>query len=516
MLAMDEKAQIRHAVLVEGKSRRQVARETGYSRNTIRKMVEDSDRPQYRQSQPRPHRVLGPYTALLERWVQEDAEKAKKQRRTTVRMYQLLKQGAEDLPAYTGAESTLRAYVGRLRRKAKHKVYIPLAYAPGETGQVDFGEAEVSIGGQRHIVHLFLCWLGYSGATFVQAYPGETQEVFLAGHVAAFEFFGGIPQAIWYDNLTNAVQKVLKGHHREEQASFLSFRTHYLFRAEFCNVASGWEKGGVEGRVGYVRRNWLIGAADFASWEELNRYLREQCQQDQARRLRGRSETIGERLQQEQAQLRPLPDQPYRCCKTVPVQANSLALVTFATNRYSVPVEAAHEALTLRVFAERVEISTQREVIAIHARCWQREQDILNPHHYLSLLAQRPRAFHHAQVIRQWRQSWPAIFDRYWQALQQRDDTTHATRCFIEILQLGGDAPGAAPEALLAETLEEALARHCFTVTGVRELLRRRTEPTPPLPAQLSAYPHLAEIQVTPPNLQQFNQLLPQMGGATS
>lgn len=509
MLAMDAKAQIRHAVLVEGKSRRQVARETGYSRNTIRKLVQDSERPKYRLSQPRPHPVLGPYKALLERWVQEDAEKPKKQRRTTVRMYQLLKQGAEGLPAYKGAESTLRAYVGRLRRKARHKVYIPLAYAPGETGQVDFGEAEVSMGGQPVIAHLFLCWLGYSGATFVQAYPGETQEVLFAGHVAAFEFFGGVPQEIWYDNLTSTVQKVLKGPRREEQESFLSFRTHYLFRAEFCNVASGWEKGGVEGRVGYVRRNWLIGAPSFASWEELNRYLAEQCCREQERRLRGRSERIGERLQQEQAQLRPLPERPYPCCKTVAVRANPLLLVSFATNRYSVPVEVAHEALTLCAYVERIEISTGREVVATHPRCWQREQDILNPYHYLSLLAQRPRAFHHAQAIRQWRQNWPAIFDLYFQSLKQRNETTQATRRFIEILQLGHTYP----ESLLAKTLEEALARHCFTVSGVRELLRRRMEPNPPKPSQLAAYPHLAEIQVMPPNLQQFDQLLPQMGG---
>ena len=507
MFAMDEKAQIRYAVLVEGKSRRQVARETGYSRNTIRKMINDSNRPRYRLTEPRPYPVLGPYKVLLDGWVKEDAQKPKKQRRTTVRMYQLLKEGY----GYAGAESTLRAYVGRLRRKAKQKVYIALAYEPGETAQVDFGEATVTIAGQLVTVHLFLYWLGYSGATFVQAYPGETQEIFFAGHVAAFEFLGGVPQEIWYDNLTNAVQKVLKGHRREEQESFISFRTHYLFRAEFCNVASGWEKGGVEGRVGYVRRNWLIGASEFASWEELNRYLRQQCRRDQERRLRGRPESIGVRLQQEQAHLRPLPAHPYPCCKTVPVRANPLSLVTFATNRYSVPVESAHEALTLRAYVERIEISTQTEMVASHARCWGREQDILNPHHYLSLLAQRPRAFHHAQAIRQWRQTWPAVFDIYWQTLQQRYETTQATKHFIDVLLLGRTHP----EAILATTLEEALERQCFTPAGVRELLRRRTESTPPLPAQLSAYPHLAEIQVTPPNLQQFNQLLPHMGGET-
>ena len=167
-------------------------------------------------------------------------------------------------------------------------------------------------------------WLGYSGATYVQAYPGETQEVFFAGHVAAFEFFGGVPQALWYDNLSNAVQKVLKGWEREEQESFISFRSHYLFKAEFCNVASGWEKGGVEGRVGYVRRNWLIGAGEFASWEALNEELRQQCQSEQAAHaLPRRSESIGARLQEEQAALRSLPVRPYPCCQNGGRQSQS-------------------------------------------------------------------------------------------------------------------------------------------------------------------------------------------------
>ncbi len=263
MLKMDEKAAIRQAVLVEGKSQRQVAQETGHSRNTIRKMVADSEKPRYGPRQVRTSPVLGPYQEILARWVEEDEKKPKKQRRTTVRMCALLREGY----GYEGAESTLRRYVGKLRRKKRHKVYIPLAYAAGETAQVDFGEAEVVVEGKQVTAQLFVMWLGYSGAVFVQAYPAASQEVFFAGHVAAFEFFGGVSQEIWYDNLKNAVEKVLKGRGREEQESFTSFRSHYLFQSEFCNVRSGWEKGGVEGKVGYSRRNWLIGAPPFESWE---------------------------------------------------------------------------------------------------------------------------------------------------------------------------------------------------------------------------------------------------------
>ena len=508
MLTMDEKAAIRHAVLVKGKSRRQVAREMGCSRNTVRKMLVDSSQPKYELRQARRSPVLGPYKSLLERWVEEDAKKPKKKRRTASRMYQLLKEEH----GYQGSEPTVRVYVGKLRCKANHKVYVSLAYEPGETGQVDFGEAEVTIAGRQETAHLFLMWLGYSGATLVQAYPAETQEIFFAGHVAAFDFFGGVPQEIWYDNLTNAVQKVLKGSRREEQDSFVSFRTHYLFQAEFCNPASGWEKGGVEGRVGYARRNWLIGAGDFESWEALNAYLRERCRQDQGRQLRGRAETIGARLQEEQAALRPLPERPYRCCKTIPVKANQLSLVSFGTNRYSVPTEKADEALTLRAYVDRIEVSCGLEVVAVHARCWQREQDLLNPQHYLSLLARRPRAFAHARAIREWRQGWPAIFDIYFDLLKQRYATAEATRHFVEVLKLSEHSG----EAQLAIALEQAVERQCLQVADVRELLRRLSEDDAPFPARLTDHPQLAELQVKPPDLNRFNRLLTWMGGGTS
>ena len=122
-------------------------------------------------------------------------------------------------------------------------------------------------------------------------------------------------------------------------------------------MRAGWEKGGVEGRVGYVRRNWLIPVVEFESWSALNAYLRRQCEGELSRRLRGREESISQRLESERGQLRPLPPRPYPCCKVVPVCANTLSLVTFATNRYSVPVGHAHEKLLLRAYVDRIEIS---------------------------------------------------------------------------------------------------------------------------------------------------------------
>lgn len=502
---MDRKAKIRYEILVAGKSQRQVAKELGCSRNTVSRMLEDSQIPKYTLTEPRPRPILGPHQQLLEKWVEEDKGKPKKKRRTAKRMYDILWKEY----GYQGAESTLRWYVGQLRKKARQKLYIPLAYEPGETAQVDFGEAEVIIAGKSVIAQLFVIWLGYSGATFVQAYPAATQEVFFTGHVAGFEFFGGVAREIWYDNLKIAVHKVLRGRNRKEQDEFVSFRSHYLYQAEFCNVQAGWEKGGVEGRVGYTRRNWLVPVQEFESWSALNSYLRQRCAEELARRLRGREESIGQRLEQERDCFLPLPAHSYPCCKVVPVRANTLSLVTFKTNRYSVPVEHAHEKLLLRAYVERIEISNGRKVVATHPRCWEREQDILNPYHYLPLLAKRPRAFAHAQAIRQWRESWPPVFDTYYAALKQRLDGSAATKQFIAILQLGQTYP----ESLLAEALQEALNGYCFSLAGVQELARRLAEPEPPTDTSLANYPELAHIEVAHPDLQQFNRLLAHYGG---
>jgi len=502
---MDQKAEIRHMVLVEGKSQRQVARATGHSRNTIKKMLVNAEVPRYEKKARRTAPILGPYKELLATWVEEDRNKVKKERRTAVRMHQLLK----EQHGYTGAESSLRAYVGKLRKKSRNKVYVPLAYEPGETAQVDFGEGVVEMGGKPVKVQLFLMWLGYSGAVFVQAYPAQTQEVFFAGHVAAFTFFGGVPRELWYDNLKNAVQKLLRGRNRKEQDSFISFRSHHLFQAEYCNPSSGWEKGGVEGKVGYSRRNWLIGARGFEDWDDLNDYLRQQCEVEQQRTLKGRNESIGARLATERAQFLPLPA-PYPCCKTVTVKANKLSLVNFASNRYSIPVAHAHEALTLRAYVDRIEISNGSEMIARHRRCWERDQDILQPQHYLALLAQRPRAFAHAQAMREWRQTWPDVFDVIYARLKERYEPAQATRLFIAILQLTETYS----EKALALALEEALAYGCLQPSCIQELLRRRQEGASPAPLPLQNHAHLADIQVSFPAVGQYDQLLSHWGGA--
>jgi hypothetical protein len=186
------------------------------------------------------------------------------------------------------------------------------------------------------------------------------------------------------------------------------------------------------------------------------------------------------------------------------VQANHLALVSFATNRYSVPTNHAHERLLLHAYPDHIEIANAQTTVARHARCWGREQDILDPRHYLALLERRPRALEQAKPIRRWRETWPQVFETYLAALKESRPGSDATQVFVRILRLCEDHS----ETVVAEALSQALAAHCYTYEGVRELVRRVAQPAPPPAADLSTRPQLATVHVPPPNLNQFNQLL--------
>lgn len=504
MITVEEKETIRRAHLVEGKSIRQIQREMGYHRKTIRKALENGEVPQYKRVGERKRPVLGVVAGIIEQWLAADETKPPKQRHTAKRIYERL--CAEY--GFEGAESTVRHYVSQRRKGAKRTVFIPLGYQPGEMAQVDFGEAQVVIGGQPVTAHLFCLRLCYSKQSFVLALPTQAQEAFFQGHVAAFAFLGGVPKVLVYDNLKAAVKTILEGRNREEQTAFIGLRSHYLFASRFCTPGEGHEKGLVEGLVGYARRNWLVPIPSFADWNACNAYLATKCQAEQTRQLRGMTATIGAAFAHEQPALLPLPAHPYPCCTRRPARANAFGLVTFQTNRYSVPTDHVHEALWIHAYVDRLEISNGQRVIAVHARSYGREEERLNPLHYLRLLEERPGAWEQARPLLNWRTTWPAIYDQYLAVLRQQLPGNQAIREFVRILHLHQDYA----ETAIVAALQEALVRHCYTVAGVKQLLQRTTEPPPSPPVTGQTWPALTPVAW--PALQRFDALFDHLGGA--
>ena len=428
MLKVDQKEQIRRAFFIEGKGIRQIARERHHDRRTVRAAIRDGSPPHYKLSRPRTRPVLGRFVAIIDQWLAEDEFSPIKQRHTSRRIYHRL----IEEHGYSGGESTVREYVHKHRTRQR-PVFIPLAYDPGMDAQVDFGESRVIMKGRPLTVQLFVGRLCFSKIPFLVASPNQQQEALFEGHEKAFDFFGGVPRTIWYDRLSQAVRRALPGHKPQEQEAFIAFRSHHLFESRFCNPREAHEKGLVENLVGYARRNFLVPVPEVDSFQELNDLLRQRCLAEARRRLRGETQTIGELWEQERPQLLTLPAHPFPCCRTVPVRPNRLSMVTFQTNRYSIPVEHADDSLLLRAFVDRVEITDGTRVIATHERCYGREQDILDVFHYLPLLKERPGAFDHAKPLKMWTR--PAVMDRYLARLRERMSHRAATMEFLRVME---------------------------------------------------------------------------------
>ena len=476
MLNVDQKEQIRRAFFIEGKSIRKIARERHHDRRTVRAAIRDAGPSRYKLTEPRSRPVLGPYVAMIEEWLAKDQISPPKQHHTSRRIYHRL----VEEHGYTGGESTVRDYVHNHRARQR-PVFIPLAYEPGEDAQVDFGEAMVIMKGRPLTVQLFVGRLCFSKIPFLTASPNQQQEALFEGHDKAFDFFGGVPHTVWYDRMSQAVKKALPGQRPEEQEAFIAFRSHYLFESRFCNPREAHEKGLVENLVGYSRRNYMVPVPEVNSFQELNDLLRQRCLAEAGRRLRGETETIGEMWKQERPDLLPLPAHPFPCCRTVPVRPNRLSMVTFQTNRYSVPVEHASGVLLLRAFVDRVEITDGTKVVAIHERCYGREQDILDVFHYLPLLKQRPGAFDHAKPLKMW--AHPAILDRYLARLRERLSYRAATMEFLRVMEL------CVTHSLdeVAVAVEQAMTLGSLGAGTVAYLLRANRTPREPVAVLVSA-----------------------------
>src|SRR3954447_19253103 len=227
---MDNWAEIRRRVLVDGLSKRAACRQYDIHWDTLQKILEHPEPPGYRRTAPRPRPKLDPFLGVIHRILQDDKKAPKKQRHTTRRIFERLR----DEHGYQGGLSIVKEAVAAWRTRSA-EVFVPLAHPPGEA-QVDFGEAEITLDGRPTKVALFVMTLPYSDATFVCAFPREGTEAFLEGHVRAFAFFGGVPRRISYDNLKIAVAKIPGGRRRKLTDAFPRLRSHHLFEAHFCRV----------------------------------------------------------------------------------------------------------------------------------------------------------------------------------------------------------------------------------------------------------------------------------------
>lgn len=455
---------------VEGLSQRQIAKKLGISRNTVSKYLKQHEAPTTihrqvsygtKEYSDETKRVL----PIIDEWLENDRKHWVKQKHTAARIYRRLVNEYD----FKGSESNIRKVVAKRRKKLK-EVFIPLEFQFGHQFQFDWGEADIILQGRTQRVFLFCIQLSASRVRFARAYLHAKQEAFLDGFVHAFEFFGGVPTEGLFDNLKTAVEKILQGRDRLEQEAFLALQAHYLFKAEFCNVRSGNEKGRVEGTVGYVRRNALVPLPEVQSMDELNDYLWEWCLKDTEHKIvPNTKETVAQMWEKEKAYLHPLPDQKFEACKLVSCKVNKTSLITIETNQYSVPCRYVDQAVWAKIFVDRVIVVAQNQVIAQHDRSYNRYQMYTVLDHYLEALIKKPRAIRDAHAFRS--SDIPEVFRRFQRKMREQEGS-EGDKKFIRLLLLHRELG----MEKLTQALKEAEQKQVFRYEMIHDIIQKLTE----------------------------------------
>lgn len=491
---MEKWAEIRRRVLTGELSRRQACREYKLHWETIQKVLAHVEPPGYRRAKPRQRPKMERFLPLIAEILVGDAKAPKKQRHTAQRIFDRLIAEHRFDGCYSSVKEAVRQW-----RQGSQEVFLPLSHPPGEA-QVDFGYAYVDLAGERVQVALFVMTLPYSDAVFVQAFPRECTEAFQEGHRRAFEFFGGVPTRISYDNSRVAITKITGSRERQLTSEFLRLQSHYLFQAHFCLVRRANEKGKVEGLVGFTRRNFLVPVPRVESLEQLNAELAQRCDRDLDRTIRGKTGPKRDLLAEDRQAMLDLPRQAFDARRVTQALANSLSLVAFDSNRYSVPVKHAHRPITIVATVDEVRLIDGDRLVARHGRSWKREQDLFDPVHYLALLEKKPGGFDHARPLEEW--DLPESFAML-RRLLETEPGGLGTREFIRVLRLLECV--SLPQ--LTDAVEYALDIGVHDADSIRVIVEHRREAPVPL-FSLDGRPHLRLVDVGRTDVAAYRALL--------
>lgn len=435
---------------------RELARRFRVHRRDVRAALKSAVPPPRKAGPPRPAPKLDPLKPIIDAWVEGDKDAPRKQRHTARRIWERLveEHGAEV------AEPTVRRYVAEVKaRTAKPlvDVAVPQHHPLGEDAEVDFGDIAVYLCGLLTTVHLFVMRLSASGQALRYAYLNEAQEVFLDGHVRAFEAFGGVPAVIRYDNLKAAVTRVMKGRTRAESERFALLRSHYGFESFYCRpgIEGAHEKGGVEGEIGRFRRRWLVPVPHVASMAELNELLATASERDAKRHIDQRRQTVAEHFAVEAEFLRALPTERFDASLFLTARVDAKSRVCVRQSFYSVPVRFVGRRVEVRLGADFVEVLDGNRIVASHPRAVAKGFESLTLDHYLEVLALKPGALPNATALARARAAgaFTDTHQRFWELARRKLGDRDGTRALIDVLLAHRQLPADAVIAGMAAAL---------------------------------------------------------------
>jgi transposase len=387
-------------------SLREISRRTGHSFETVKKYAYQADwsDDSLPDIEPQNYPVLGKYIPTIDKWLEADRKIPRKQRHTVKRIYDRLR----DEFGFRGSYSSVKRYVRKKKFviKMQNAGYLPLDH-PLACGQVDFGEFLYYDGaGLEKKGYALTVSFPYSNKGYTQVFPSQNQECLLEGMKSIFEHIGGVPPRLRFDNMTTAVAQVLKGTDRVLTDAFTRFMLHYRFQAEFCNPASGNEKGNVENKVGYSRRNAFVPVPTITSFAAFNEELWVWCEKDAERKHYKRNVLIQELWLEEKSSLLKLPEYPFSVFRYTSVTVSKTGFAVIDTNKYGLSPMLAGEVVQAKVFFDHIEFFHDHRPVGCFTRSYKTNDEIYDWTQYVSTLCKKPGAIEHTRFFRQMPERW--------------------------------------------------------------------------------------------------------------
>lgn len=488
---------------IESPSIRDLSRIYGVHRRTVRQALADAV-PPARKVTPRVAPSLDPWKETIQGWIEIDRTAPRKQRHTARRVFQRLVDefGAEI------SESTVRRYVAELKANNKvsvEKVCVPQTHPLGEEAEVDFGQFHFFLNGAMVEAWMFVMRLSASGKAFHFASFNQAQEVFIEGHVRAFEYFGGVPKRVRYDNLKTAVVRLLRGRSRVETERFVALRSHYLFDSFFClpGISGAHEKGGVEGEIGRFRRRHLVPVPNVATLRELNELVAAGDEIDDERHVDGRQLRVGEHFALEVPHLQSLPVERFASELLLNCRVDTKSRVCVRQNFYSVPVAYAGQRVNVRLGANTVTAYDGTRVLATHDRAPGKGREVLALDHYLETILIKAGALAGSSALHLARASgrFTSTHDEFMARARRVNGDAAGTRAMIAVLLL--------ERTMKPSAVREGMAR-CLRVGSLDPAIvaieaRRSVEERRPVPDR---DPHLSPYDRELPSVAHYDELL--------
>lgn len=476
-LTMDQIHRIREMFYQQDKNLSEIASETGLNWKTVKKYVdmEDFNNPPPKPASEEAHQsILDPYKPVINQWLEADRLAPRKQRHTAKRVFHRLKTECH----FTGSYRLVALYVSEKKkelRMTKQEGYIPLIHHPG-TAQADFGYSDFYENERlyKEAKYLVLSF-PYSNGGYLQLNYGENMECLLEGLVTMFEYIGGVPTEIWFDNTKTIVTNIIKGGGRNVTRRFEQFCEHYRFKPVFMNPESGWEKGNVENKVGYLRRNELVPVPHFQSLAEKNAELLKRCDDDMQREHYedhdGRF--ISELFEADKARLIPLPSVPFDTALYTTARTDKYGKFTLdnGKHRYSASPAFCEDLVHLRITSSEV-IVMDRDMheIVRHKRLYGNEPEHMDWLPYLKYIAKKPRSLRNSGIYDMMPKSMQLYMDNC-----QNAERGRVLKVLAELTERSGFTSA-------VHTVDEAIRYNATDPDSLENLYRRTYAEVPLLP----------------------------------